>query len=263
MTIHKLHNDTFSLEDKVVLITGAARGLGLGYATAAAAAGAHVVLNDSDQKGLEASVEKLRGEGYQCSASHFDVTSEQAVKKGVADILVGQGRIDVLVNNAGNQNRKPFLDYSLAEWEAIMSVHVTGSFLVTQSVARHMVGRGDGSIIMIGSIVIESTRGTIAPYVTAKGALTAFAKQLAVELGPQGVRCNVIAPGLFETEFNRALIDKPEIYSAVKEKVPLRRWGQPSDIAPVMVYLSSNAGRVRQRTHLHGRRRNCCSFVSS
>jgi gluconate 5-dehydrogenase len=243
MTIHKLHTDTFSLEGKVVLITGAARGIGLGYATAAAAAGAHVVLNDSDAKSLAASVEKLRSEGYSCSGAHFDVTSEEAVKKGVADILAGQRRIDVLVNNAGNQNRKPFLDFSLAEWDAIMKVHVTGSFLVTQSVARQMVGHGGGSIIMIGSIVVESTRGTIAPYVTAKGAVTALAKQLAVELGPQGVRCNVIAPGMYETEFNRALLDNPDIYSTVKGKIPLKRWGQPADIAPLMVYLSSDAGR--------------------
>lgn len=243
MTLYKLHNDTFSLEGKVVVITGAARGLGLGYATAAAAAGAHVVLNDFDQKGLSTAVEKLKGEGYQCSTSHFDVTSEGAVKEAVAKILSTHGQIDALVNNAGNQNRKPFLDYTLAEWQAVMEVHVTGSFLVTQSVARHMVGRGSGSIIMIGSVVIESTRGTIAPYVTAKGALTAFAKQLAVELGPKGVRCNVIAPGLFETEFNRALIDKPDIYQTVQDKVPLKRWGQPGDIAPVMVYLSSDAGR--------------------
>jgi gluconate 5-dehydrogenase len=243
MSIHQIHNDTFSLVGKVALITGAARGLGLGYAIAAAAAGAHVVLNDSDPKSLAASVEKLRGEGFSCSAAHFDVTSEDNVKKGITTILAEQGRIDIVVNNAGNQNRKPFLDYSLAEWCSIMDVHVTGSFLVTQSVARHMVERGEGSIIMIGSIVIESTRGTIAPYVTAKGAVTALAKQLAVELGPRGVRCNVIAPGLFETEFNRALIDKPEIYSTIKDKVPLKRWGQPSDIAPVMVYLASNAGR--------------------
>jgi gluconate 5-dehydrogenase len=243
MSKHPAHSDTFSLEGKVVLITGAARGLGLGYANAAAAAGAHVVLNDRDTGGLAASVEKMRVAGYSCSAAPFDVTSHAEVTKAVATVLAEHKQIDVLVNNAGNQLRKPFVEFTLEEWNSIMDVHVTGSFLVTQTVARHMIERRGGSIVMIGSIVVQSVRGTIAPYTTAKGAVTALAKALAVELGPIGIRCNVIAPGMYETEFNRALMDKPEIYNALAQKIPLKRWGKAADIAPLLVYLASDAGR--------------------
>jgi gluconate 5-dehydrogenase len=243
MNKHHTHNDTFSLAGKVVLITGAARGLGLGYANAAAAAGAHVVLSDRETDSLAASAGQMREAGLSCSATPFDVTSQAEVTKAVADILAEHKHIDVLVNNAGNQLRKPFVDYTLEEWNSIMDVHVTGSFLVTQAIVRHMIERRSGSIVMIGSIVVQSVRGTIAPYTTAKGAVTALAKALAVELGPVGIRCNVIAPGMYETEFNRALIDKPEVYDTLAQKIPLKRWGKPADIAPLLVYLASDAGR--------------------
>ncbi len=243
MSQHTLHTETFSLKGKVALITGAARGIGFAYARSAAAAGAHVVLNDRDAKSLNASVDELRSQGLSCSASEFDVTSEGEVDKAVSDIVAQHKQIDILVNNAGNQLRKPFVDFTLAEWHSVMDVHVTGSFLVTRSVARHMIDRKSGSIIMIGSIVVESVRGTIAPYTTAKGATTALGKALAVELGPHGIRTNIIAPGMYETEFNRALLDRPEIYNTLKDKIPLRRWGKPEDLGPLVVYLSSEAGR--------------------
>lgn len=243
MNQHPLHTETFSLQGKVALITGAARGIGLAYARSAAAAGAHVVLSDHDTESLNRSVEELRSQGLSCSASMFDVTSEVEVGEAVDDIISEHKQIDVLVNNAGNQLRKPFVDFTLAEWHSIMDVHVTGSFLVSRSVARHMISRKSGSIIMIGSIVVESVRGTIAPYTAAKGATTALGKALAVELGPHGIRTNVIAPGMYETEFNRALLDQPKVYDGLKDKIPLRRWGKPEDLGPLVVYLASEAGR--------------------
>jgi gluconate 5-dehydrogenase len=242
MNTHAAH-DRFRLDGKVVLITGAARGLGFGYATAAAAAGAHVVLNDRDDAVLTEAVRKLKDAGYSCSAAAFDVTSESGVKNGIAAILGERKQIDVLVNNAGNQLRKPFVDYTLDEWQSIMNVHINGSFLVSRSVAQHMLQRGSGSIVMIGSIVVQSSRGTISPYVTAKGATTAMGKALAAELGPQGIRCNIIAPGMFETDFTRDLVNNPAIHDGLAQKIPLRRWGKPDDIGPLIVYLASDAGR--------------------
>lgn len=243
MSKHQVHADTFSLDGKIVLITGAARGLGLAYANAAAVAGAHVVLNDRDSQSLAISVQTLRNAGLSCSASPFDVTAEEDVTTAVAAIAAEHGQIDVLVNNAGNQNRKPFIEYSLAEWQSVIDVHLTGTFLVSRAVARHMIERRSGSIIMVGSVLAQSVRFTLAPYVTAKGAVTALAKALAVELGPLGIRCNVIAPGFVETDFNQALRDNPAIYGGIADKVPLKRWGRPSDIGPVLVYLASDAGR--------------------
>lgn len=243
MNVHSAHADRFTLDGKVALITGAARGLGLGYATAAAAAGAHVVLNDRDTTALSEAVKKLSDAGYSCSASPFDVTSEEEVTKAVAAIIKERKHIDVLVNNAGNQLRRPFVDYTFDEWKSIMNVHVNGSFLVSRSVARHMLERRSGLIVMIGSIVVESSRGTISPYVTAKGATTALGKALAAELGPSGIRCNVIAPGMFETDFTKDLVNNPAVHDGLAQKIPLRRWGKPDDIGPLIVYLASDAGR--------------------
>jgi gluconate 5-dehydrogenase len=235
-------NDSFSLREKVVLVTGGGRGIGLSFAEAAGRAGAHVV---------DKAVRALREKGISCSESCFDITSEAATEEAIAEILSHRGRIDVLVNNAGNQNRKPFLDYTLAEWQSVLDVHVTGTFLVSRAVARHMVRRRSGSIIMIGSIMATSGRGTIAPYRTAKAGVTALAQQLAIELGPHNVRCNVIAPGYVETELTRGLVNDPKTYSAIAERIPLGRWAQPDDIAPALVFLSSDAGKYVNGHVLH------------
>lgn len=235
--------DGFSLTGKVVLVTGGARGIGLAFAMAAGKAGAHVVINDVSLDALDASARQLEERGIDCSTSRFDVTSESQTEKAIAGVLADRGRIDVLVNNAGNQNRKPFLDYSLSEWQSILDVHVTGAFLVSRAVARHMVERRSGSIVMIGSIMARSGRGTIAPYRTAKAGVTALAQQLAVELGPHNVRCNVIAPGYVETDLTQNLVNDPAIRSSIAARVPLGRWAQPNDIAPALVFLSSDAGK--------------------
>lgn len=235
--------DVFSLTGKVVLVTGGARGIGLAFAMAAGRAGAHVIINDVSLDALDAAGRELGKAGIDCSRSCFDITSEDQTEKAVANILADRGQIDVLVNNAGNQNRKPFLEYSLAEWQSILDVHVTGAFLVSRAVARHMVERRTGSIVMIGSIMAASGRGTIAPYRTAKAGVTALAQQLAVELGPHNVRCNVIAPGYVETDLTQNLVNDPAVRSSIAARIPLGRWAQPNDIAPALVFLSSDAGK--------------------
>jgi gluconate 5-dehydrogenase len=231
------------LSSKVALITGAARGLGFAMAKAAGEAGARVVLNDRNPDELERSVEALKNLAIEARAAPFDVTSEKQVVASVEQILAETGQIDILVNNAGNQLRKPFVDYTLAEWNSILDVHLTGTFLTTRSVAPNMIARKTGAIILMGSVAVQSVRGTISPYVAAKGALTALGRALATEFAPHGVRCNVIAPGFFETEFNRALLDNSEFFKRMTDRVPLNRWGAPEDLAPTMVFLASDAAR--------------------
>jgi len=224
-------------------VTGAARGLGFAFSSAAARAGAHVVLNDNDGVALSEAVRVLRDEGLKCSGARFDVTVKNEVTSAVDKIVSEHGRIDAVVNNAGNQNRKPFLEYSTAEWGSILDVHLTGAFLVSQAAIKHMLDQGGGSIIMIGSIMVECGRGTIAPYRAAKGAVTALGKQLAVEFGPRNIRCNVIAPGYVETELTRELVANPDLHAQIARRVPLGRWATPDDVAPAMVFLTSDAGR--------------------
>jgi gluconate 5-dehydrogenase len=237
------NENPFSLADKVMLITGAAGGLGFAMASLAASSGAHVVLNDRGQTQVDEAVARIRAADGKASGVAFDVTSSGQVDAAIKEVITNHGRIDIVVSNAGIQKRKPFIEYTLAEWNAIVDVHLTGSFLVCQAVAKQMVVQGEGSIIMIGSVAVQSVRGTIAPYTAAKGGVTALARALAVELGPKGVRCNVISPGFHETEFNRAMLDDEHFYKAMAERVPLKRWGKPSDLAPAVVFLASDAAR--------------------
>lgn len=233
----------FSLEGRTVLVTGARRGIGLAIARTCAAAGAHVVINDLDASEAQAQADVLRAQGHQASSAAFDVCDRQAVDTAVAGILARQGRIDALVSNAGIQDRRPFTEFTPAQWQAMLGTHVNGAFNLCQSVIPSMVAAGGGSIVMVGSILATSTRGTLSPYAAAKGAIHSLARELAQEYGPQGIRCNVIAPGFISTELTRGMVANEDHNRWVQGRVPLRRWGTPEDLAPGVLYLLSDAGR--------------------
>lgn len=233
----------FSLEGRTVLVTGARRGIGWAIAQTCAAAGAHVVINDIDPDEAETRAAELRSLGHLSSCAAFNVCDREAVAQAVSQIVARQGRIDGLVNNAGIQDRRPFIDFTLGEWQAVIDTHLTGAFNVTQAVVPSMVASGGGSIVMIGSILAVSTRGTLAPYAAAKGAIQSLARELAQELGPSGIRCNVVAPGFLRTELTRGMVANEEHNSWVNARVPLRRWGVPEDIGPATLYLLSAASQ--------------------
>ena len=233
----------FSLHGQVALITGARRGIGWAVAQLLARAGAHVVLNDLNEADLQPKVDELRALGLKASASAFDVTDHAAVKAAVDAVAHEHGAVDIVVNNAGNQNRKPFTDFTPAEWDAIQRVHVTGTFNVTQAAARHMIAKGSGRVIMMSSLSVAASRSTLSAYATAKGAVTTLMRELAFELGPKGITCNAVAPGFLDTEFTAALVQDEEFSGWVKNRVPLGRWGLPEDIAPAILFLVSPAGR--------------------
>jgi gluconate 5-dehydrogenase len=139
----------FSLHGQVALVTGARRGIGWEVARLLAKAGAHVVLNDLGEADLQPRIDELKALELKASASAFDVTDHAKAKAAVDAIANEFGAIDIVVNNAGNQNRKPFTDFTPEEWAAIQQVHVTGTFNVTQAAARHMIAKGSGRIIML------------------------------------------------------------------------------------------------------------------
>ncbi len=233
----------FGLGGAVFLVTGGAGGIGFATARAAALAGARVAINDLDPERTERAAAMLRDQGLEAVATAFSVTDPDAVRMGVAGILDRWGRVDSVFSNAGNQNRKPFLDYRPEEWQSLWHTHVNGAFNVCQAVLPAMVERRHGRIILMSSVAAFGSRGTISPYATAKGGLAAMTRALAVEYGPHGITSNAIAPGFVATEFTTAMQRNEAFQRYIETDVPARRWGVPDDIAGLAVFLAGPAGQ--------------------
>lgn len=231
----------FSLEDKVVLITGATRGLGWAMAEAMTQAGARVTLCGRDQEALNERVTSLHANGAAARGIAFDVRDYGAAEAAVESVVEAEGRLDVLVNNAGVQHRQPLTELADEDWNRIIETNLTSCFVLARAAAPHMIARGEGRIINTASIMGPLARPTVAAYVAAKGGLAALTRALAVELGPRGINCNAIAPGFFVTDMNKALVEDPDFTAFVEGRVPLGRWGQPREIAGAAVFLASPA----------------------
>lgn len=231
----------FDLTGRVALVTGAARGLGHAIAAGLARAGALVVFNGRDAAALAAAIEPVAREHGSTDAAVFDVTDPAAVKAGVAAIESKHGALDILVNNAGIQRRHPVGEFPKADWDAIVATNLTAPFMCAQAAIPGMAKRGHGSIINLASLVSELARPNIVPYAAAKGGVRQLTRALAVECAPMGIRVNAIAPGYFATEMNRALLDDPDFVAWVERRTPMRRWGDPAELAGLAVFLASDA----------------------
>jgi 3-hydroxybutyrate dehydrogenase len=192
------------LNDKVAVITGAASGIGKEIARTFALAGAAVAIADLDPKAAHAVANELGSSGARAMAVAMDVTRESDVDSGMAAVVAGFGRLDVLVSNAGIQIVAPLDELSFADWKRLLAIHLDGAFLTTRAVLRHMYRGGGGSIIYMGSVHSKEASVLKAPYVTAKHGLIGLAKVVAKEGARHGVRANVICPGFVRTP----LVDK-------------------------------------------------------
>jgi gluconate 5-dehydrogenase len=231
----------FSLAGKVALVTGAYRGLGFAIARGLAQAGATVALNGRKPDAVDAAVAQLVAEGLPASAAIFDVTDGAAAVAAVTAIEAQHGRVDILVNNAGIQRRHPLVEFPQAEWDEIIATNLTAPFLVSQAVLPGMIARKYGKIVHIASLMSELARPTVVPYTAAKGGVRQLTRGMAVELAPDNIQVNAIAPGYFATEMNRALIDNAEFNAWVCKRTPAGRWGMPEEIAGLAVFLCSPA----------------------
>lgn len=231
----------FSLENKRVLITGSGRGIGFLMAKGLAEAGAEVIINATTQQGADKAAAALKAQGYNAHAVAFDVTQSVAVNAAVDKIEREIGPVDVLVNNAGIQRRRPFLDFPEQDWNEVIAVNQTAVFLVSQAVARQMVTRKQGKIINIGSMQSELGRDTITPYAASKGAVTMLTRGMCVELARYNIQVNGIAPGYFKTEMTQALADDEAFTSWLCKRTPAARWGNPEELIGAAVFLASKA----------------------
>ena len=239
----------FDLTGKVALVTGANSGLGYAFAEGLARAGSDLVIWGRRADANDRAAEKLRAFGGRVHAQSVDVSDEASIVAGVEAALAAMGRIDTVVANAGIATQAPFAEMDSRIYHELLGVNLHGAVFTLREVARHMVARADagdagGSMILCGSGSIFQGVPTMAHYAIAKGALNSLAKTLAAELGPKGVRCNVIAPGFFITEMTMA---DPAIgqmmTDMVAAKTPLGRAGNPEDLWGAVVYLASDLSR--------------------
>jgi gluconate 5-dehydrogenase len=230
--------DLFSVKNKVVLITGSTRGLGLSFAKGFAEAGAKVVLNGRNPQQVQEVVQSLDGNVFGYA---FDVCDKEAVSEAVRKIETEVGQIDVLVNNAGIQRRAPLEELTMEDWETVIDVNLNSVFYISQCVFKYMKDRRKGKIINITSLNAEKARPSIGNYSAAKGGLKMLTKSMATEWGPYNIQTNAIGPGYFITDLTQKLVDDPEFDKWVKSEVPLQKWGKPEELIGTAIYLASDA----------------------
>jgi NAD(P)-dependent dehydrogenase (short-subunit alcohol dehydrogenase family) len=232
------------LKDRVALVTGGARGIGLAIAKAMAAEGAVPVIADINEGGARDALSTLgRAEGL---ALGVDVADEASVAAMIDAITARYGRLDILVNNAGIGGNTPFLDIKLAEWNRTIAINLTGAFLVAQASARVMAKGGGGKIVNIASVSGQRGGHGRAAYGAAKAGLELLTKVMAVELAEYGINVNSIAPGAIETEMAKFAHDAAT-RAAYDYLIPMTRYGTPEEIADAAVFLCSDESR-----YIHG-----------
>lgn len=238
------------LSGRVALVTGAGRGIGHAVACGLARAGAHVIATDVRDDGLQALARALEIEGASCEAHVLDVADARAVEALVEDVE-RRHRLSLLVSVAGVLELGSPLTLSDEAWERTFRVNTSGVFYVARSVARRMVARGAGSIVIVGSNAARVPRMQMAAYAASKAATSMLGKCLALELAGHGIRCNVVAPGSTDTPMQRALwadeTARDRVIDGTLETfrtgIPLRRIASPDDIAEAVLFLLSDRAR--------------------
>jgi 2-dehydro-3-deoxy-D-gluconate 5-dehydrogenase len=240
----------FDLSGRVALVVGASRGIGRAIARGLAEAGASVALCSRTQADLLEAAEEIRALGVRAEVFAADVSRVAEIHALVTDVLARMGQIDILVNVAGVNRRKPATEITEEDWDAVLDLNLKALFFTSQSVGRYWIetrrfaaehNRGKGKIINIGSIAGEMGSRRRAPYTASKSGVLGVTRTLAVEWAAEGICVNCIAPGYIETELTKALFDDPAFTTAFHNRVPMGRRGYPTDLIGTAVFLAAPA----------------------
>ncbi len=227
------------LAGRAAVVTGASKGLGKAIAISLAGAGARVALVSRDRERLDGVAAEIAAAGGLAEVFPADVTSEEQVAGVEQAISAAFGNVNILVNNAGINIRRPVQEFTLDEWRSVMDTNVTAAFLMCRSFVPRLTGSGYGRIINMTSTMSHVSLPHRAAYSASKAALLGMTKAIALELASEGVTCNGISPGPFATEMNRALLDNPEATAQFLGSTPMGRWGRVEEVGQLAVYLCS------------------------
>lgn len=228
------------LRDKIALVTGAGAGIGAGIARVLAREGARVFASDVDAAASSQTAEAIRAAGGEAFDLVLDVTKGQDITGAFRRIEEEQGRLDVVVNNAGLNVRADFRHLSDADWVTIREVNLDGVVRIARDAFDLMRASGNASLINVASIMGHRGLRQLAGYSATKGAVSALTRALAVEYAPYGIRVNALAPGFIETALTERVLRNPMINKALIDQTPLRRFGSPEDVANVALFLASD-----------------------
>jgi gluconate 5-dehydrogenase/2-deoxy-D-gluconate 3-dehydrogenase len=243
--------EIFSLEGKTALVTGASRGMGAGVAVGLAQAGADVAVTARSEAALREVARAVAATGRRALVVSGDVTVVADVEHLVAEVIAGFGQIDILVNNAGGPLfNAPFLEMRPEGWSRLIDLNLNSVATCCRSVGAHMVQRGTGSVINMGSPATFRPWPAIAAYSAAKAAVLNLTQVLAQEWARSGVRVNIISPGWIRTDVNEAFTANPQASEQIRNDVPLGRWGESDDIVGTAIWLASDASAYVTGAHV-------------
>ena len=227
------------LENKVILVTGASRGIGRGIASALARHGATIAFTYLSSPDKAAALEQeLSGSGAKAKGYQSDAADFSAAEKLVSDVLNDFGRIDAVVNNAGITRDNLLMRMTEEQFDEVIRTNLKSVFNITKAVQKPMLKARNGSIINISSVVGVKGNAGQANYAASKGGINSFTKSIALELGSRNIRCNAVAPGFIETEMTAVLGE--DVVKQWRESIPLKRGGTPDDVANLVVFLASD-----------------------
>ena len=239
--------DSFRLDGKVALVTGATDGIGFSMACGLAMAGARIVFNGRSQTKIDAAVERYQENGVQARGYVCDVRDEEAVRELVRKIEEDLGVIDILVNNAGIIKRIPMLETTAEEYRDVIDTDLTAPFICAKAVLPGMIEKGHGKIINVCSMMSELGRETVSAYAAAKGGLKMLTRNICSEYGHANIQCNGIGPGYIATKQTAPLRElQPDgsrhpFDQFLMAKTPAERWGEPEDLMGPVIFLASDA----------------------